>query len=622
MASDRDGGWGWVLAIELLAYAVVAGAFLWAYVGYFHVPFAMVPRHLLLLATALIVPWGLRVLAWRLVGVQLARAVTAVLLVAPLALLAVWYALVILGLDAWGRVPTWPLIRTYLVQAPALLGVLGIAPWGLAAGLLMAGSVLVFLAWRYLAQRDWASRLARNGTASGIGAIAAGLMLMSGLLMYVQVQRGVMHSRDPVALAFLHGSSGLQSHMVRGSHVVDAREEAARQQYRPTSSHPARNLVVIVGDSLRADHMSLYGYGRETTPGLAAKARAVDTTVIRRVRSACAESSCGLMSLAASRRVAEVGSSPLTLQEVLKRHGYKVDFILGGDHTNFYGLKEMYGKLDSFRDGSGQSRYYINDDQLVLDMVRDLPVATPGQPVAFQFHLMSTHGLGRRDTALSPFQPSENYYRWPDSSPKRPPSEAAARGAVNYYDNGMVRFDYVASRILELLQQKGYLDDALVVVTGDHGEMLGEQGFFSHQHGVSEPVLDIPLVLFRYGYSGEPIPAPPLSNQIDVAPTVLRELGLPVPEIWQGRALQDPWIPRDIHVQQSHYFGIYRVDADGRVWKYVRDLTSGTESVTNPVDDPKGLIDLSDRIPLETLNGWRNQSMVGMLNSAPEFSLE
>ena len=253
MASDRDGGWGWVLAIELLAYAVVAGAFLWAYVGYFHVPFAMVPRHLLLLATALIVPWGLRVLAWRLVGVQLARAVTAVLLVAPLALLAVWYALVILGLDAWGRVPTWPLIRTYLVQAPALLGVLGIAPWGLAAGLLMAGSVLVFLAWRYLAQRDWASRLARNGTASGIGAIAAGLMLMSGLLMYVQVQRGVMHSRDPVALAFLHGSSGLQSHMVRGSHVVDAREEAARQQYRPTSSHPARNLVVIVGDSLRAD---------------------------------------------------------------------------------------------------------------------------------------------------------------------------------------------------------------------------------------------------------------------------------------------------------------------------------------------------------------------------------
>ena len=602
--------------MELLVYLVLAAAFLSLYVAHYQEPLAVAPRHLALLTTALILFWGVRALAWRYLGERSARAVAVILMtLPPLALLA-WYAVVLIGLDAWGRVPTWPLIKTYLVQAPALLDVLGITPWALMAGVLLAVLALVYLVWRYLAARDWARGLARLGSATGGGVIIAGVMGLAILLLHVQTQSWVGHPREPILLGFFHETTGLQSHRVQGSRLADANEAAARQQYRPNPARPTRNLVVIVGDALRADHMAVYGYGRPTTPELAKRVRTFDSAVVRRVRSACAESSCGLMAMAASRPVADIGTAPITLQEVLKLHGYLIHFILGGDHTNFYGLKEMYGAVDSFHDGSGQGVRYINDDQLVLDRVRALPPAKSGQAVAFQFHLMSTHGLGQRDPSLSPFVPAENYYGWPGPSPRRPPSGDTARAGVNYYDNGMVRFDNMASRILDELKEKGYLDDALVVVTGDHGEMLGEQGMFAHQYGLSESVLDIPLLLLRHGYVGEPIPASPWSSQIDVAPTILRELGLAAPTTWEGRALQDTWIPRELRIQQSHHFGIYRIDGDGNVLKYVHDLDSGAESVTNPVADPLGAVDLSPHVAPEVMKGWRNQSMVGMLNAA------
>ena len=615
MQAEASQRWRRVLAAELLAYGVLIAGFLWVYVVHFHEPVDVIHRHVALIATALVVLWGVRVLAWRVGGGRVARTVASLLMIGPFCLLLAWYALVVVGLDAWGRIPTWPLIRTYLLQAPALLAVLGFNLWLVGAALILCAGALTTLVWRYLAPHDWANRLAHLGSAAGTGTISVSLMLVAALLLRVQTQSWVGHPREPVALGFLQDGRGLQSHLVRGSVVLDAREDTARGRYQPDGAHAGRNLVVIVGDALRSEHMSLYGYGRETTPKLATRIKAGHASVVPHMRSACAESSCGLMAIAASRSIAQMSAKPLTLQEVLKRHGYAVHFILGGDHTNFYGLKEMYGELDSYHDGSGQRRRYMNDDQLVLDQLEALPLAVPGQAVAFQFHLMSTHGLGRRDPMLSPFQPAENYYRWPGPSPKRPPSPAAAREAVNYYDNGMVRFDHTASRILDLLQEKGYLEDALVVVTGDHGEMLGERGLFSHQHGLSESVLDIPLVLLRHGYAGREIPPRPWSGQIDVAPTILHELGLPAPEIWQGRPLQEPWTPRDYQIQQAQYFGIYHINSDGRVLKYVRDLATGQETVTDPVIDPKGMKDLSDQVLPEMLGKWRSQSMVGALNS-------
>src|SRR5690606_12188148 len=149
--------------------------------------------------------------------------------------------------------------------------------------------------------------------------------------------------------------------------------------------------------------------------------------------------------------------------------------------------------------------------------------------------------------------------------------------------------DSYVERILGELERKGYLRDALVVVTGDHGELLGEHGYFAHAITVHEPVLSIPLVLARFGYDGDPLPQHPLAAQIDIAPTILNELEVPVPVSWAGLALQQP-LPagkRQIYFQQTTEAGLYEVAGDGRIMKYWRDYEDGSEHLYDVISDPE-----------------------------------
>ncbi len=111
--------------------------------------------------------------------------------------------------------------------------------------------------------------------------------------------------------------------------------------------------------------------------------------------------------------------------------------------------------------------------------------------------------------------------------------------AINYYDNGVFQFDGVVKSAIAQLQEKGYLSDAIVVITGDHGEMLGEHGQFGHANGVYEPVLHVPFVIIRYGYTENYSSVlPRVVSQIDIAPTILTDLSMPIPSTWAGRPIQ------------------------------------------------------------------------------------
>jgi arylsulfatase A-like enzyme len=148
---------------------------------------------------------------------------------------------------------------------------------------------------------------------------------------------------------------------------------------------------------------------------------------------------------------------------------------------------------------------------------------------------------------------------------------------VNYYDNGMLQFDAVVRMALQRFEAGGYLSDAIVVITGDHGEMLGEDGEYAHAQSVQEGALAIPFLMAGYGRTPAAWQPRALASQIDIAPTLLAELGFPVPASWHGIALQRPG-PRDfVHFQQGLRVGVYDVRSAPEVWKYWRDLASGEE---------------------------------------------
>jgi phosphoglycerol transferase MdoB-like AlkP superfamily enzyme len=364
-----------------------------------------------------------------------------------------------------------------------------------------------------------------------------------------------------------------------------------------------KNVVLIVVDALRSDHMGLFGYQRDTTPNIARIAGSASPRKAGIVHSSCADSSCGLLSLASSRFVHQFPARPFTLQEVLKRTGYRVHMILGGDHTNFYGLRKIYGAVDSYYDGASTNRYYVNDDDLVLDRLASFP-SWDGSPTMIQFHLMSVHVLGTRWKSSNNYLPASNYAAHADR-------RVATRGetsseAVNYYDNGVAQADAIIGRVLSLLADKGYLKNTLVIITGDHGEGLGEHGFYAHANNVFEQVLSIPVVFLSFGYRPTaPIDVRPDASQVDIAPSILEELAIPRPATWIGVPLQSPQGPEFTYFQEKLDAGVFDQRDPAHIWKYFINTRSGKEVAFDISQAPQESVDRLATVSPRFVSEWR-----------------
>lgn len=601
------------LLVEIVVWMSLSGTFLYLYIYRFHTPFSAAAPHLTSVLTIWFAFVGLRLFVWRWTSAQLAaRWIDSLLVAIPLLALTTWYLLVLAGLFSWGRVTTWPLIKSYALQYGYLMEALELRKWYLPVAAALVSGLLVLVTFRYLSISAWSKKIV--GRLSPLATHAIALLLIAAFCFQLVKLSAfpTSHSQDPFSLSFFsHLDQRSESHVIGNSPVLNAKEAAERNAYKITPSYAKRNVILIVGDALRADHMSLYGYQRTTTPFLDKLRDSGNLAIANDIRSVCAESACGLFALSSSRPIHAMPAAPMTLHEALRLHGFEVHMILGGDHTNFYGLKESYGKVDSYYDGSNQNKRYMNDDILVLDRLDGLTNHQDSKPVMFQFHLMSSHGLGLRHDTANKFMPFTNYYRWPQDDRVAPdPSEVPK--AINYYDNGVVQTDQMIQALLAKLKQKGYLENALVVITGDHGEMLGEHGKFGHQQRVDEGVLHIPLVLIRYGYDGFPLRSA-VSSQIDIPPTILKELGLPAPATWMGTPMQQPDAPRFVYFQQSNLVGLYDLRDADRPLKYWKDRSSGQESVFEVGADPLERNNLVRSVDPVDLQVWRREVVPGSL---------
>ena len=109
-----------------------------------------------------------------------------------------------------------------------------------------------------------------------------------------------------------------------------------------------------------------------------------------------------------------------------------------------------------------------------------------------------------------------------------------ALGYADPYLAAIAYEDAQIARVVEYLDRRGLLDESLIVVTGDHGESLGEHGEESHGIFVYDEALRVPLIVRGPGI--EPRRVSAAVRLIDVMPTVLDFLGLPIPSM-QGVTL-------------------------------------------------------------------------------------
>ena len=361
--------------LEVLGWNAAVAAFLAVYVTRYGAPVEAVAAHLRVMLLPLLGLTLIRLAIARIVPARCARFAIAALAAWLIGALLSYYAVVLLGLEAWGRVISWDLIAGYAGQLPMLVDALGLSLPGCVAGAAGAYLAMAALLWLYLRHQDWAGMLAAKLSLPMLGCVLGVAVLALAIEIYRIATDAGGTIGEPVSLTLrpLEGARDLQGHAVDAlrARALDAAEDEVRARYVPAGAARRRNVVLIVVDALRPDHMGLFGYSRDTTPRLSALARNGALRAAMELHAVCASSFCGLLGIASSRFVHQFSERPITLQEVLKRHGYRIHMLLSGDHTTYYGLKHVYGNVDSYFDGhDGRAGRYVNDDGLLLDRVR------------------------------------------------------------------------------------------------------------------------------------------------------------------------------------------------------------------------------------------------------------
>ncbi len=524
-----------------------------------------------------------------------------------------FYVLTLIGYMFWGRTPTLSILIPYVRHFGDLFSTLHvtrleaiIATFVFVLGAIAVCSLLISKTRRWVASLTAStSRLLRQ--------LAGAAMLgLCGFAIADVSTASFAWQGEPFTLMFNADAIAVRS---ANSQRIRTRENrlalADRERYVASDARPTRNVIVFIGDALRHDRMSLFGANRQTTPELD-KLAATDALAYQgTITTSCAESFCGLITISRSRYTHDVSRHDLSLSEVLAMHGYKRRMILGGDHTNFYGLREWFGEVEHYWDGTYSDRY-ANDDRAVLEELQTLPQWN-GTPEYLQLHLMSTHAMGTRARDNLKWTPTYNYYR---ASVYQAGSAEHTEQSLNHYDNGLLQFDAYFRQTLDILKARGYLEDALVIVTGDHGEMLGEQQLYSHSNGVYQPAIEVPLLMFRFGHSGQRYQTQAAAAQIDIAPSVLAELALPAPGRWQGSRLDDVEQREFVFFEHANEFGLIDFSVPTVRWKYWVDRKSGQEYAFELHADPGETNNQAATIATEIKASWR-QKLKPSLASEP-----
>lgn len=293
------------------------------------------------------------------------------------------------------------------------------------------------------------------------------------------------------------------------------------------------NVVIVVIDTLRQDHLKAYGYARETAPTLSRLAREgarLDgLSPTSWTKPAVASLLTGLHPL----RHQAIGfgdslpQAAFTLAERLRARGYDtLGVTANGFSSARFGFEQGFRELVYLAD-VGYSPFATADE---VDRELFARLAALRQPYLLFVHYLDPH---------APYEPPA----WGDVGPDARRARGIAiqdlemetfferpgsflRRALDTYDGEIVRADAALGRLLKRLEQAGLMRSTLTVALSDHGEEFQEHGRMGHGQSLYEEVVRVPLLFHWPGH----IPAGTqhgTASLLDVLPTVLELAGLP-----------------------------------------------------------------------------------------------
>jgi arylsulfatase A-like enzyme len=422
-------------------------------------------------------------------------AVTAeILWISPLFNLLLFAAMGLMFEAVDSKFPAWPVRRAAL----ALFAFLLCLDWLLASGKIRHSAALILaVGLAATANRLWGK--------CGEGTYRAASKALPALL--------------GVTLLLLAGVQGMQWYQEKN---------AVEQLPKATGGPDTPNILVVVIDTLRADHVSAHGYARPTSPVIDRLAR--EGVMFERAFATSSWTLASHASLLTGRYCFEHGaeSEPYdgrfpTIGSELQKHGYRTA-AFSANYTWFArkrglgrGFIRFEDNFSTLEDMAMRTLYARKFKKFVL-----VPLGYDDWPARKRATQVTDATLRWVEkNADVPFFAFLNYFDVHD--PYLPPAPYRTKfatmenpggrindyvqrmrprmtpeqlqGEIDAYDGGLVYVDMEIGRLLGELERRGHLRNTIVVITSDHGEHFGEHGLFIHRNALYREGVHVPLIL-------------------------------------------------------------------------------------------------------------------------------
>ena len=313
---------------------------------------------------------------------------------------------------------------------------------------------------------------------------------------------------------------------------------------------PEANLVLVSIDTLRADHLSLYGYERPTSPYLETLAK--ESIVFENVIAQSTWTTPSHAAMFTSRYPTELGLRSWpdpgripdafpTLPESLRNEGFATHaFTESAWMAGKFGFERGFDRYDST--GGLMRRIFPRMEIALPSFVNDR---------FFLFlHTYDVHWYEPIQEALRPFErpyrgslrPSNQLRRDVQNPRNRAWRESLTPTDLDYlvdlYDGSIREVDGYLERLVEVLKKAGVWENTLLVITADHGEEFLEHGLTGHGFSAYDEQIRVPLIvrLPKGAHGGRRVREQ--ARSIDLYPTLLEWLGVSDPPVGlRGRSL-------------------------------------------------------------------------------------
>jgi len=362
---------------------------------------------------------------------------------------------------------------------------------------------------------------------------------------------------------------------------ADASEWLGEQRSLNTAANPGAhrfNALYVFVDTVRADHLSVYGYLRNTTPSLSWLAERASV-----FENAYTPSPSTYQAVPKFMQSSYWDAHLETWTEVLARAGYDTVLFPGRRAATLYRRIKDPAMISSARTGN-----FAASVDAVIDRFSK---AQPDHPLCAYLYAFEPH---------MPYKLRRDFYFGP--------------AMADLYDGEIAYADSQLGRLFNWLEQSGRMKDTMIVIMSDHGESLGERGVRKHNAQLYNEQMHVPAIVYVPGLG--PRRVSEFVSTIHLGSTILNTVGVACPKDYAGASLLplmrgDTFTPPPVYGEHwqrndSPFFSPEH-DVDPEIHKYMVITQDGFKLIYNQNaycfelfnlrDDPKEQHNLYDRMP-------------------------